>query len=60
VKSSSLIIQTIIVFRVLLYLHIFIKRVLVHDEVRSKKIHESGIEGLAKEGSSLRNVEKLA
>ena len=37
-----------------------IKRFLVHGEVRSREYHEGGIRGLAKEGSSLPNVEELA
>jgi hypothetical protein len=37
-----------------------IKRLLVHGEVRSRKFHEGGIGGLAKECSSLRDVEELA
>ena len=37
-----------------------IKRLLVHGEVRSREFHEGGIGGLAKEGSSLRDVEELA
>lgn len=36
-----------------------IKRLLVHGEVRSREFHEGGIGGLAKEGSSLRDVDEL-